>query len=86
MAEALSEKGVVEIRAAYDALAPIVLRDYFAGCALTGILGGRTMPLDRAEEGSEHAMSISAYIIADAMLEARKARTTAAGGRDGRQG
>lgn len=55
------------------------LRDYFAGQALVGILGGRKLPLDQAKPGSDRDMSVTAYEIADAMIAARKPSPQKAG-------
>ena len=48
------------------------LRDYFAGQALAGILAGRQSRLEDWVDGAVRNMSVSAYLIADAMLAAKK--------------
>ena len=47
------------------------LRDYFAGQALAGILAGRQSRLEDWVDGAVCNMSVSAYLIADAMLAAK---------------
>lgn len=49
-----------------DAVRPLALRDRFAIAALTGLLHGR-----RADELTDTDISMQAYDLADAMMEAR---------------
>ena len=67
----LNEQELKEIQRAYDAVAPMVLRDFFAGCVVMGILAGRKLPLDQAKEGSATDMAESAFVVADEMLRVR---------------
>lgn len=50
------------------------LRDYFAGLALQALLYAEEDPLDKAAlKGSAPSYAERAYLLADAMLEARDA-------------
>lgn len=54
-----------------ETLRDMELRDWFAGQALTGVLEGLEGQADSPEQAAKLVADMS-YIIADAMLEARK--------------
>lgn len=53
-----------------ETLRDMELRDWFAGQALSGII--RSLEGARSEEEAYKKISMASYLLADAMLEARK--------------
>lgn len=56
---------------AHFLVSELTLRDWFAGQALTGVLEGLEGQADSPEQAAKLVADMT-YIIADAMLEARK--------------
>lgn len=50
----------------------MTLRDYFAGQALQAVIGACAVDDRHANESFEEMFARKAYLVADAMLEARK--------------
>ena len=48
------------------------MRDYFAAAALTGLLASEACLPSMIEDGVHPGWAETAYVLADAMLEARK--------------
>lgn len=69
---------LAEIREVYETLAPLVLReplvlrDYFAGQAMCGLLAGCALREDVQTRHDAERLGRAAFAMADAMLAARR--------------
>ncbi len=64
---------LAEIREVYETLAPLVLRDYFAGQAMCGLLARCALREDVQTRHDAGRLGRAAFAMADAMLAARNA-------------